>query len=71
MKCHCGKTLKKKEHPKGGFIYECSICKCVYRFCLVHKSNECARKEYKEGLRSLKEIKKAKKRGRGRPKKTT
>lgn len=65
MKCHCGKRLKKDTNEVRGTIYKCS-CGCIYRLTIVQKSVECSRKEYKEELRSLKQIKKEKTKGKKR-----
>jgi len=64
--CHCGKTLRKVY--KEDNLYECPICKCVYRLVIVCKSKECAEKERESEMKSLKlvlaEKRKGKKRGR-------
>ena len=57
MECHCGRRLKKDTNEKRGTVYKCPSCKCVYRFVIVHKSKECAEKERKEEMKSLKEYK--------------
>lgn len=65
LRCHCGAILKCKnpDEVKGNsVIFECSRCHCIYRLIIVRKSVECAKKQYEGKMKSLKEIRKKKRR---------
>jgi len=59
--CHCGQQLT-PVNSKSGIIYECKKCSCIYRFILVHSSDECFEKEHGKKLIPIpEEIKKKRK----------
>lgn len=52
MKCHCNAELEKKINEKSGEYYECPICHCKYKLCLVQKSLGCAKEKYEQKISS-------------------